>query len=204
MSLDDLLDGYRAFRSGTWPAARDRYRGLAKAGQHPATLVIGCSDSRVAPQVIFNAGPGELFEIRNVAGLVPPYGPDLRYHGTSAALEYGVRVLKVRQIVVLGHGQCGGIQAMVEGAPDEAKDFVEPWMSIARPVLKPAPPDLEGTDLLRFYEAKVVRLSLTNLMSFPWIAERVEAGTLKLHGFHFAIATGVLARLEGDRLVPVE
>lgn len=202
--MEELIEGYRQFRSGTWSAARERYRSLAHAGQRPATLVIGCSDSRVAPQVIFNAGPGELFEVRNVAGLVPPYGPDSRYHGTSAALEYGVRVLKVRQIVVLGHGQCGGIQAMVEGAPAEAKDFVEPWMAIARPALKLAPPELEGEELLRYCEVTVLRLSLANLMDFPWIAERVEAGELQLHAFHFAIATGVLARLEGDRLVPVD
>lgn len=202
--MDDLIDGYRRFRSDTWPAERARYEALATRGQRPRTLVISCSDSRVDPQTVFGAAPGELFVIRNVAALVPPYQPDAGYHGTSAALEFGVRVLKVARVVVLGHAQCGGVQAMVEGAPEVARDFVEPWMGIARPVLS-TPPGPSGTDdPLGHYEQEVVRLSLANLATFPWIAEAVDAGQLGLHGFRFDIHTGALTRLQGDRFVAVE
>ncbi len=202
--MDDLIDGYRRFRSERWPAERARYEALATRGQKPRTLVVSCSDSRVDPQTVFGAGPGELFIVRNVAGLVPPYQPDANHHGTSAALEFGVRVLKVARIVVLGHAQCGGVQAMVEGAPAEAGDFVGNWMGIAQAVLSTRPAPAGTDDLLGHYEKEVVRLSLANLATFPWIAEAVAAGRLQLLGFRFAIHTGVLTRLDGDAFVPVE
>ena len=201
--MERLLEGYRRFRAETWPAERRRYQALAETGQRPETLVIACSDSRVDPQIVFGAGPGELFTIRNVAGLVPPYSPDAGYHGTSAALEYGVRVLKVARIVVLGHAQCGGVRAMVEGAPEEARDFVEPWMAMAQSAIRREPVSGDPDEVLTHYEVEVLRLSLKNLMTFPWISEPVAAGTLELHGFRFGIQSGVLTRLEGDRLVPV-
>jgi carbonic anhydrase len=201
--LDSLLEGYRRFRAETWPAERARYRILAHQGQSPETLVVACSDSRADPATVFNAGPGELFVVRTVAGLVPPYEPDARYHGTSAALEYGVRVLKVRQIVVLGHVQCGGVRALVEGAPAEAGDFVETWMKIAEPVLRDRPAEAAGAELIEHCEHGVVRLSLANLARFPWIAEAVAAGRLVLHGLQFDIHTGVLKRLVGERFVEV-
>ena len=201
--MDDLLEGYRRFRSEVWPAERARYEALASKGQRPATLVIACSDSRVDPQTVFGAGPGELFVVRNVAGLVPPYRPDAGYHGTSAALEYAVRVLGVAQVVVLGQAQCGGVKAMVEGAPKEAQDFVEPWMRIALPVLRALPEEVGNGDILGQCESAVVRLSLANLATFPWIAAAVAAGRLELGGFRFDIRNGVLARLEGNRLRPV-
>jgi carbonic anhydrase len=165
--------------------------------------VVACSDSRVDPQTVFGAGPGELFVVRNVAGLVPPYQPDAGYHGTSAALEYGVRVLKVARIVVLGHAQCGGVQAMVQGAPPEARDFVKPWMEIAESVLASLPDQVQGDERLRQCEMEIVRLSLVNLATFPWVAEAVAAGALALHGLRFDIRTGVLMRLQGDGFVPV-
>jgi carbonic anhydrase len=201
--MDRLLAGYRRFRSEVWPAERARYQALARKGQRPETLVIACSDSRVDPQTVFGAGPGELFVVRNVAGLVPPYRPDAGYHGTSAALEYAVRVLGVAQIVVLGHAQCGGVRAMVEGAPEAARDFVEPWMRIALPVLRALPEEVANGDLLQHCESAVVRLSLANLATFPWIAAAVAEGRLALAGFRFDIRTGVLARLEGQDLRPV-
>jgi carbonic anhydrase len=177
--MDRLLEGYRRFRANV------------------------CSDSRVDPQTVFGAGPGELFVIRNVAGLVPPYQPDAAYHGTSAALEFGVRVLKVARIVVLGHADCGGIRAMVEGAPAEAQDFVVPWMKIAEPVLSEQPGAREGLDRLTHYEMKVVELSLRNLLTFPWIAESVAAGRLQLRGFRFGVRTGVLSMLDGETFAPI-
>jgi carbonic anhydrase len=201
--MDRLIAGYRRFRTDIWPEQRSRYEALARLGQRPHTLVIACSDSRVDPQTVFGAGPGELFVVRNVAGLVPPFQPDAHYHGTSAALEYGVRVLKVARVVVLGHVQCGGVIAMVDGAPREARDFVEPWMAMAEPVLRGLPPGLGPAETMDRCELGVVRLSLENLRTFPWIAEAVEAGRLTLHGFRFGVARGVLERLEGDRFVPV-
>lgn len=201
--MNRLVEGYRRFRAGTWPAERARYEALAQEGQRPETLVVSCSDSRVDPQTVFNAGPGELFVVRNVAALVPPYQPDAGYHGTSAALEFGVRVLKVARVVVLGHAQCGGVQAMVQGAPLEARDFVAPWMEIARPVLACLPVQGEGADSLSHYEMAVVRLSLANLLTFPWIAEAFAAGRLELHGYRFGIHDGVLSRLDGEGFVDV-
>jgi carbonic anhydrase len=198
-----LVEGYRRFRAGTWPIERARYQALSLAGQRPETLVIACSDSRVDPATVFGAGPGELFVVRNVAGLVPPYQPDAGYHGTSAAVEYGVRVLKVNQIVVLGHAQCGGVQAMINGAPVENLDFVRSWIAIAAPIMKPVPPGLTPDELQTHYETQVVRLSLANLRTFPWIVEAEAAGTLSLHGARFGIETGRLMELQGDEFVPV-
>lgn len=202
-AVDPLIEGHLRFRANTWPAERDRYVALAQRGQNPETMVIACSDSRVDPQTIFGAGPGELFVVRNVAGLVPTYTPDAGYHGTSAALEFGVRVLKVARIAVLGHALCGGIRAMVEGAPGVARDFVEPWMRIAEPALDAVPRQLSIDDMLHSCELEVVRLSLANLATFPWIADAVSAGTLKLQGFRFDIRSGVLTTLINDRFVPV-
>jgi carbonic anhydrase len=202
-SNDPLIEGHRRFRANTWPAERARYEALSQSGQRPQTLVIACSDSRVDPQTVFGAGPGELFVIRNVAGLVPTYSPDAGYHGTSAALEFGVRVLGVERIAVLGHAQCGGVRAMVEGAPAEARDFVEPWMRIAEPLLGALPWQLGADEVLHQCEMDVVRLSLTNLLTFPWIGDGVAAGRLVLQGFRFDISTGVLMRLIDDIFVPV-
>jgi carbonic anhydrase len=198
--LDELIEGYRRFRTEQWPTQRARYEALSLRGQKPHTLVVACSDSRVDPATVFSAGPGELFVVRNVAGLVPPYAPDSAYHGTSAALEFGVRVLGVRRIVVLGHAQCGGVQAMVEGVPEAARDFVAPWVEMARSALDAVPPD---GDRLEAAEAAVVRLSLDNLRSFPWIEAARAAGDLELAGFRFGIRTGLLWRLEGTRFVPI-
>jgi carbonic anhydrase len=201
--MNRLIEGYRQFRETAWPAERDRFETLAREGQSPETMVIACSDSRVAPERIFGAAPGELFVVRNVAGLVPPYHPDAGYHGTSAALEYAVRVLKVARVVVLGHAQCGGVRVMLEGAPKEARDFVEPWMQLAAPALVALPGKLSGDKAVSRCEEEVVKVSLANLMTFPWIAEAVAAGRLKVQGFRFGIRSGVLTRLDGDRFVPV-
>ncbi len=201
--MDALLDGYKRFRADIWPEARKRYEALSLKGQRPQALVVCCSDSRVDPATVFNTVPGEMFTIRNVAGLVPPYQPDGGCHGTSAALEFGVRVLKVSRIVVLGHAQCGGVRAMVHGAPPEAADFVAPWMACARDVLAAAPAALAPDALLSHCELGVVRLSLGHLMTFPWIAEAVEDCRLALQGMQFDIHTGVLAWVGADGLEPV-
>ena len=201
--MDRLLEGYRRFRQTVWPAERTRYAALARHGQEPEALVIACSDSRLDPQRVFGAAPGELFIVRNMAGLVPPYQPDTHYHGTSAAIEYAVRVLRVGHVVLLGHALCGGIRAIVEGAAEEAGDFVARWMAIAEPVLSQVPGDLDSVEMLRRCEMQAVRLSLANLLSFPFVRQAVEEGRLTLHGFRFDIHTGVLGRLEGEGFVPV-
>ncbi len=200
--MDPLVEGYRRFRAETWPAERARYEALAHWGQSPETMVIACSDSRVDPQTVFGAVPGELFVVRNVAALVPPYEPDARYHGTSAALEFGVKVLKVARLVVLGHGQCGGVRAMVYGAPPQARDFIASWVEIGKPALAAAGEAVEGR--LGRIEAEVVRLSLANLKTFPWIAEAAAAGRLALQGYLFDVHTGVLASVGPDGLEPIE
>jgi carbonic anhydrase len=201
--MDPLIEGHRRFRAETWPTERARYEELAHRGQRPSTMVIACSDSRVDPQTIFDAGPGELFVVRNVAGLVPPYSPDTGYHGTSAALEFGVRVLKVSRSAVVGHALCGGVQSMVEGAPLAARDFVEPWMKIAERALDSLPRQLSREDMLCECEMEVVRISLANLSTFPWIAEAIRLGELRLQGFRFDIRSGVLTTLVNDRFVPI-
>jgi carbonic anhydrase len=201
--MDALLEGYRRFRAETWPAERARYEALAHWGQSPETMVISCSDSRVDPQTVFGAVPGEMFVLRNVGGLAPPYEPDGGHHGASAAIEFGVRVLKVKRLVVLGHGQCGGVRAMAYGAPPEAPDFVASWVEVARPALAAAAGADENSRLAAF-EAAVVRLSLNNLMTFPWISEAVAAGRLQLYGFRFDIHTGVLLEVEAEGERPIE
>jgi carbonic anhydrase len=197
-----LTEGYRAFRGGRFADEQARYRMLAEKGQHPEIMVVGCVDSRVSPEVIFDASPGELLVVRNVANLVPPHEPDRgSQHGTSAALEFGVRVLMVKRVVVLGHAQCGGVAAVVDGVPKEAPDFLAPWMGLLEPVRARIPPS-HGHDHTEFEKA-VVKLSLENLRTFPWIDEPVRKGTLELAGFRFDIHTGVLTHLVGNEFRPV-
>jgi len=200
--MGHLIEGYRRFRAEVWPAERARYEALAHWGQSPEAMVIACSDSRVDPQTIFSAVPGELFVVRNVAALVPPYEPDAGYHGTSAALEFGVRVLKVPRLVVLGHEQCGGVRAMAYGPPPQARDFIASWVELGRPAVEAAGEVEEGR--ISRIEAEVVRLSLRNLMTFPWITEAVAAGRLALQGFLFDVHTGALANVGEENLAPVE
>jgi carbonic anhydrase len=195
--MDELLEGYSRFRRDVWPGRRRLFEKLADQGQQPRTMVITCADSRVDPGMIFDTGPGELFVIRNVANLVPPYAPDSAYHGTSAALEFGVRVLGVRDVLVLGHALCGGVRALLEGTPPEASDFVSHWMAIAARAKARALVCDDAVERQLCCERETVKLSLDNLMTFPWIGRRVAAGTLRLHGAHFDIRSGELSLL-GD------
>ena len=197
---DPLLSGYHRFRQDGWTQAKAEYETLAAAGQKPHTLVVACSDSRADPALIFDAAPGQLFVVRNVANIVPPYQPDGKQHGVSAALEFGVRVLGVSRIAVMGHALCGGVNAMINGAPDVCNDFVRPWVAQAEPVVRRAVEGLSENDKQTAGEHAVVRLSLDNLRTFPWIAEREQAGDLELVGLHFGIADGVLRRMQTDGL----
>ena len=196
---DRLVEGYRDFLTNRLPVEQSRFRELAERGQSPQIMVIGCADSRVSPEVIFNARPGELFVVRNVANLVPPYAPDGQAHGVSAALEFGVAALNVRHIVVLGHAMCGGVQAYAEGAePLSPGDFIGKWMSLMAPALEKVGPRgaLDpGIYLTRLEQANVVN-SLDNLMTFPRLRTRVERGEIALHGAYFGVATGRLSALD--------
>jgi carbonic anhydrase len=196
--MNRLLDGYRNFRATTWPEHRDLYERLAAQGQRPRTLVIACSDSRADPALIFGAAPGELFVIRNVANLVPPFAPDEAHHGTSAALEFGVRQLEVADIVVMGHAMCGGIHALLNGPSDPTFDFVGGWIAMARAAADRVLACVPAEQAQTACEHESVRLTLANLMTFPWIRDRVRAGTLALHGAFFDIRTGRLERLGPD------
>ena len=195
--MDDLIAGYRRFRSGTWQAERTRFEALSRLGQRPRALVIACSDSRTDPQMVFNARPGELFVVRNVANIVPPYGPDDQPHGVSSAIEFAVRSLHVRDIVVLGHAMCGGIKALLEDAPNEVLDFVGHWVRIAEPARQRAmqAPKEQRQSIC---EHDAVHLSLDNLLTFPWIKDAVDAGHITLHGCFFDIRSGILERLGAD------
>jgi carbonic anhydrase len=183
-----LREGYRSFRSGRLPMEQSRY-------QAPETMVVGCCDSRVAPEVIFDAGPGELFVVRNVANLVPPYSPDTQLHGVSAAVEYAVTVLKVRNIVILGHARCGGIQAFADNAPPG--DFIGRWMSLVMPAAKEIGPREQSPETYhtRLEQASVVK-SIENLMTFPYVRSGVERSELALHGAYFNVASGELEVLD--------
>ncbi len=196
--MKKLLEGYQRFRANVWPDQRRAFEALAKHGQSPKALVLACVDSRVDPAMIFDAAPGEMLTVRNVANLVPPYAPDAAYHGTSAALEFGVRVLEVQHVMVMGHGLCGGVKALIEGVPDNAHEFVGPWMSLARPALGRALALASPEERQRCCEYEVVKISLANLMTFPWIADRAASGKLELHGAWFNVQTGVLTMLQPD------
>ncbi|WP_421699993.1 carbonic anhydrase [Ancylobacter sp.] len=198
--MDKLLDGYHRFRATGWPERKALFERLAALGQKPQTLVIACSDSRVDPSMIFDAGPGELFVVRNVANLVPAYStPDHQHHGTSAAIEFAVRVLEVREIVVLGHALCGGAGALIDGAPPQAQDFLPDWIRIGGPArdiaLNLSDDPAERRTIVEY---QCVKLSLRNLATFPWVRERLDDGRLALQGAYFAVATGVLERLGPD------
>ena len=190
-----LIDGYRSFRSRRLAHEQDRYRELAESGQKPDIMVIGCCDSRVSPEVIFDARPGELFVVRNVANIVPPYAPDGQAHGVSAALEFAVAALKVRHIVVLGHAHCGGVRAFAEDAePLSPGDFIGKWMRLMAPAVEKAGPvgALSPAEYLaRLEQANVVN-SLDNLMTFPRLSKLIERGQVAIHGAYFGVAAGEL------------
>lgn len=197
MPIDRLIAGFKSFRETYYEEQPDFYRSLVEKGQKPDVMVIACSDSRVNPSIIAKAEPGELFIVRNVANLVPPYEPDSHYHGTSAAIEFAVRDLNVEHIIVLGHSHCGGIRCLCEGHEDaKNREFIDGWMSI---VEQARDDSLKGEAQLRNVEREAVKVSLDNLLTFPWVKRRVENGRLKLHGWLFDLEAGeLLAHVAGD------
>src|SRR4051794_39208764 len=204
--LADLIEGYRRFRETDWAHERERWTELSE-GQSPGVMILSCADSRVDPAQIFDARPGEIFVVRNIAALAPPYETSRGYHGVSAALEFAVTQLKVGEILVMGHGLCGGCAAALTGEFDDTEPgkghFIADWVGMlggARDHVRAHHKDLDREAFLDM-EREAVKVSLANLRTFPWIAEPERAGALRLHGAHFSVAEGrlyVLDEAEGE------
>jgi carbonic anhydrase len=196
---DELLTRLRRFHSDYFPRHQQRFQDLVAQGQHPKTLFIGCSDSRLVPYLLTGAGPGELFIVRNVGAFVPPYDGSHGLHGTTAAIEFAVLSLQVERIVVCGHSHCGAIRAAYEGAPAEARNL-QAWLKLAEEALLPVRPCAEA---LRRTEQRAVVLQLERLMAYPMVKRQVESGKLSLHGWHYVIEDGeihVFDAAQGDFL----
>ena len=183
---DELLQRLRHFHSDYFPLHQQRFQDLVTEGQHPKTLFIGCSDSRLVPYLLTGAGPGELFIVRNVGAFIPPYDQSHGLHGTMAAIEFAVLSLKVERIIVCGHSHCGAIRVAYEGAPEEAIALTA-WLKLAEDALLPVQPSPEA---LARTEQRSVVLQLERLMDYPMVRREVEAGNLTLHGWHYVIEEG--------------
>ena len=183
---DELLLRLRRFRSDYFPTHQQRFQDLVTEGQHPKTLFIGCSDSRVVPYLLTGSGPGELFIVRNVGAFIPPYDGSHGLHGTMAAIEFAVLTLHVEQIIVCGHSHCGAIRTAYDGAPDEAI-ALKAWLKLASEALLPVQSSPEA---MRKTEQRAVVLQLERLMDYPMVRRDVEAGKLTLHGWHYVIEDG--------------
>lgn len=192
-AITSLVEGFKQFKLKHFEQS-EAYKGLVEDGQHPKTLVIACCDSRVDPAILTDSEPGELFVVRNVANLVPPYEADDRHHGTSAAIEYSILGLNVEHIVVIGHRYCGGIQALMQGDEGfEKTDFISSWMDVAATAKRTVVdqhPDSTFEELCLRCEKESLLVSLKNLETFPWVHERVKQGKLSLHAWYFDLASG--------------
>lgn len=198
--VPELIDGYHRFLANRYPQEATLYRSLAETGQTPKTMVIACCDSRADPSAIFNARPGELFIVRNVANLVPPFEPEGDYHGTSAALEFGVTGLEVDTILVMGHARCGGVHAFLDNQKKQSAkhSFIDRWMSLLNPAWAETSKDAPIETQQKALEHASVRHSIENLQTFPFIKERVSDGRLRLRGAYFDIVDGKLLGLNPD------
>lgn len=194
--IDKLIDGYKRFHDNYFHPDEALFEQLSQ-GQTPDTMVIACSDSRVDPAIVLDCKPGDLFVVRNVANLVPPYEKGGGYHGVSAALEFGVRALKVSHVIVLGHQYCGGIQALLNGVVAiEGSEFIQPWVNMAHAAREKVLASMAAEprqEQLCACEKESILISLDHLMTFPWISDRVAQGDLTLHGWYFNIEKGILS-----------
>ncbi|MGE0742598.1 MAG: carbonic anhydrase [Hyphomonadaceae bacterium] len=194
--MDHLIEGYRIYRQTRWPELRALHRELAERGQSPKTLVIACADSRVDPATIFNASPGELFVVRNVANLAPPFEEAPGFHGVSAAIEFAVLQLKVETILVLGHAQCGGVAAALQDRPRDPKSFLDAWISLLD---KAKQRMLEaGGDTTSALEHESIRVTLENLATFPFVKSAIAERGLNLVGMRYGVADGGLELLDQE------
>ena len=202
-----LIDGYKRFYKKSFEKKQEFYGNLSKEGQSPKFLVISCCDARVHPAQIMDTNPGDIFVIRNVANLVPVNEPDGKSHGTSAAMEFAVKHLNVKHIIVLGHSQCGGIKTLMEGEHfSNEYSFVDPWMGIAKNARLSVLEKHKGKSFeeqCTYCEKASIEISLNNLMTFPWIKEKCDSGELNIHGWYFNIKTGALLGHRGEEFIPV-
>ena len=190
MEIDQIISGFKSFHKEYYEDNPEFYQTLVEKGQSPEVMVIACSDSRVDPSIIAKAKPGEIFVVRNVANLVPPYDPNTNYLGTSACIEFAVQDLRVRHIIVLGHSHCGGIKRLCEGSENtEDREFTDRWVSIAKLALAS---HLEGNENHCQVEREAIRISLNNLLTFPWLKTKFDQGDLELHGWFFDLESGNL------------
>jgi carbonic anhydrase len=196
-----LIEALHRFQRETFPRYRDHYRRLVEEGQKPSTLFIGCADSRVVPELLMNTGPGELFLVRNVGAFVPPFEPDGAFHGTAAGIEYAVLILHVTDIVVCGHSHCGAVRALYD-APNPASPHITRWLELGRDARVGDEPTAQA---LRRAEQRSIALQVGRLMSYPFVAQKVEAGSLSLHGWHYVIEDGRVLVLDVEReaFVPI-
>jgi carbonic anhydrase len=197
--MASLIAGYRAFRAGRWQTERERYAELARDGQRPDTLVIACSDSRADPAAIFNARPGELFVVRNIAAIVPPFETDASHHGTTAAIAFAVLVLKVGNILVLSHAQCGGVAAALDPGFGDHVPALRAWIDLLAPSVRRLAPALDSSARQAALERDSVVLSIERLKTYPFIAERLASGDLEINGARFGIADGQLEIFDSER-----
>jgi carbonic anhydrase len=200
--MKQIIEGYKNFKQDYFNKNREFFNNLIEEGQKPQTLVIACSDSRVDPAIVTKAVPGELFVIRNVANLVPPYSDikNLGYHGTSAALEFGVCHLKVKNIIVFGHSKCGGMQSLFDETPKQKESFLATWLDMAKPVFQEVNknyPQYDNHTKADICSKLSLIQSIANLQTFPWIDERVKEQTLSLHGWYFDIQNCTTAAWDG-------
>lgn len=199
-SISNLVEGFQRFRERHFERNDSLYQQLVKEGQTPRTLVVACCDSRVDPALVLDCEPGDLFVIRNVANLVPPSENRAGHHGTTAAIEYAIRILQVEHIIVLGHAHCGGINTLVRtGGVSNPDSYMADWMCLAESARASVVADMPQASLeeqLHACEQRAILVSLNNLMTFPWVRERVESGALTLHGWYFDIALGQLLRYD--------
>ena len=199
--LNKLVSGYRDFYEKYFKSDKTVYKKLS-TGQSPKTLVIACSDSRVDPAILMNADPGDLFVIRNVANIVPPCQVDDSLHGVSAALEFAVRVLKVENIIILGHSGCAGVNALIHPEKVENSDFISNWIEVAKPAKNRMMMKVEGGEITKDHEhsceREVIVLSLNNLLSFPWIVDSIEKSNLKIYGWYFDVVNGKITQYDAN------
>ena len=198
--MERLIEGFRRFRADYFEANRARFERLAGRPQHPRYAIVTCCDSRIDTSRVFDAIPGEVFLIRNIANLVPPYEPDLHHHSTSAAIEYAVRILKVGQFVVLGHAGCGGIQALLD-PPSPPTDFINLWLEMAGSARDRTLSEegLSREERQRYCELEALKASLANLLTFPWLKARIEDGSLQVDALHLDLERGALLLYDRQR-----
>ncbi len=193
--VKDLINGFNKFRNKYFDENREFYQTLIKMGQKPKVMVISCSDSRVDPTILFGSSPGDLFVVRNVANLVPPYQPDDKYHGVSAAIEYGALELEVRDIIILGHSFCGGIEALCShflGETDHISEFVSSWIKIALPAMEKFDRNSTKSEIIDLAGHASINNSIKNLRTFPWVKTRELNKELRIHGWWFDMEEGIL------------